>query len=289
MPRLGPEGRHEDEAGDRRADVRDHVQQPRDHAEPEGEARAQQPRRHALSRPRDRRDHDDADRPPRDRLRHALPDPEPALVLAGHEHASERPLHVRDVAQEEQADEEDREPGQEDAEEVARDAQHGETASGTETDVLSAPSCRFFPIPVSPSQESSSEERSWSIVCGRSCRKSRTEPTIGTRKRSPIRTTADRGAEHGHRRGQASRPAGLPDHEAHRELEDEPEEDPDEDDQERVPDRDERAQDADRRRDDQDRPDRDQQLALLDLSRPCADPIPRGRRIVLRRCLPPTS
>ena len=64
-----------------------------------------------------------------------------------------------------------------------------ETASGTETAVLSAPSCRFFPIPVSPSQESSLEERSWSIVCGSSCRKSRTEPTIGTRKRSPIRTT----------------------------------------------------------------------------------------------------
>ena len=61
-----------------------------------------------------------------------------------------------------------------------------EIVSGTETAVLFAPSWTFVPIPVSPSQESSLDERSWSTVCGSACRKSRTESIIGTRKISAI-------------------------------------------------------------------------------------------------------
>ena len=94
QPLLGPERGHEDEAGDRRAEVRDHVEQSGDHAQRERVARAEDPGGHALRRPGDRRDHDDADRPARDRLGHALPHGEPALVLAGHQHARERPLQV---------------------------------------------------------------------------------------------------------------------------------------------------------------------------------------------------
>jgi hypothetical protein len=65
-----------------------------------------------------------------------------------------------------------------------------EIVSGTEAAVLFAPSSRFPPTPVSPSHESSSDERSWSIVSGSSCRKSLTEPTIGTRNSSARTTTA---------------------------------------------------------------------------------------------------
>ena len=127
-------------------------------------ARAEQPGGHALRRAGDRRDHHDADRPARDRLGHALPDAEPPLVLTGHQHARHRPLQVGDVGEEEEADEEDREGGDEDREEVAPDPEHADTASGTETETSSAPDCRFSPAPVSPSHESSSASRSCSIV-----------------------------------------------------------------------------------------------------------------------------
>jgi crotonobetainyl-CoA:carnitine CoA-transferase CaiB-like acyl-CoA transferase len=50
---LRPERRDEDEAGDRRADVRDHVEQARDHSQGDGVARAEQPGRRALDRPGD--------------------------------------------------------------------------------------------------------------------------------------------------------------------------------------------------------------------------------------------
>ena len=53
-----------------------------------------------------------------------LPDVEPALLLAGHQHARERPLEIHDVAEQEEADEDDREGGEEEPEERPRDAEH---------------------------------------------------------------------------------------------------------------------------------------------------------------------
>src|SRR4029453_18430939 len=125
-----------------------------------------------------------------------------------------------------------------------------EIASGTDADVLCAPSCALPPIPVSPSHESSSEERSWSIVWGSSWRKSLTDPPTGTRGR-------------------------LLDHEPHRELEDKAEEDADEDDQEDAADRGEGEYEPDRGGDDEDRPHREQELDAPGVTvRHCADPIP---------------
>ena len=55
-------------------------------------------------------------------------------------------------------------------------------ASGTDAERLFAPSCTFSADPESPIEDSSSESRSWATSSGRSCRKSRTEPTSGTRR-----------------------------------------------------------------------------------------------------------
>ena len=166
---------HEDEAGDGRADVRDHVEQTRDHAQGDGVARSEDPGRHALRRPGDRRDHDDADRPARDRLRHALPDLEPALVLARHEHARQRALEVPDVAEQEEADEEDREAGEEDAEEAARDPEHApRSRPGSRREICSAPSCTFpRRAGVAEPRRARPTSRSCSTSAGRSWRKSR--------------------------------------------------------------------------------------------------------------------
>ena len=60
-------------------------------------------------------------------------------------------------------------------------------ASGTAAETFSAPVCTFPAAPLSPSHdESSSDSRSCSTSAGRSWRKSRTEPTSGTRKSSAI-------------------------------------------------------------------------------------------------------
>ena len=58
-----------------------------------------------------------------------------------------------------------------------------EIASGTDTETCSAPDWTFPAAPESPSHESSSESRSCSTSAGRSWRKSRTDPTSGTRSR----------------------------------------------------------------------------------------------------------
>ena len=188
---LGPERGHEDEAGDRRADVRDHVEQPRDHAESDRVARAEDPGRRPLDRPGDRRDHDDADRPARDRLRHALPDGEPTLVLARHEDARQRALEVPHVREQEQADEEDREAGEEDGEEAARDAEHRRDRVGDRGRDLLGPVLHV------PCRARVAEPRGELVgraqlptSSGSSCRKSRTLPTSGTRKQQSDHTTA---------------------------------------------------------------------------------------------------
>jgi hypothetical protein len=121
---FGPEGGHEDEAGDGRADVRDHVEEAGDHPEPERVARAEDPGGRSLHRPGDGRDDDDPDGPARDRLGDALPDVQPALVFTRSKNARERLLQVPDVREQEETDEEDREGGEEDSEEVSRDPEH---------------------------------------------------------------------------------------------------------------------------------------------------------------------
>ena len=49
-----------------------------------------------------------------------------------------------------------------------------EIASGTAAEIFSEPAWTFSAAPLSPSQDSSSDARSCSTVCGRSWRKSRT-------------------------------------------------------------------------------------------------------------------
>ena len=190
-PFLGPERRHEDEPGDRRADVRDHVEQAGDHAERDGVARAEEPGGHALGRPGDRRDHDQADRPARDGGRHLLPHPEPALVLARHQHARQRTLQAVDIGEQEEADEEHREAGEEDAEEAAGDPEHGaRSRRAPRRRSCPRPPARSRPAPLAPSHESSPESRSDWTSAGRSWRKSRTPPTSGTSRKSASSTTA---------------------------------------------------------------------------------------------------
>ena len=65
-----------------------------------------------------------------------------------------------------------------------------EIASGTEAEIFSAPACTFSAAPLSPSQESSSDSRNCSTIAGRSWRKSRTDPTIGTKNSRAITVTA---------------------------------------------------------------------------------------------------
>jgi hypothetical protein len=65
-----------------------------------------------------------------------------------------------------------------------------EIASGTDDETCSDPDCTFSAAPVSPSPDNSSDPRSCSTVAGRSCKKSRTPPTSGTRNSSAITNTA---------------------------------------------------------------------------------------------------
>ena len=190
-PFLGPERRHEDEAGDRGADVRDHVEQPRDHGEPERVARAEEPGGQSLRGAGDRRDDDDADRPAGDRLGDPLPHGQPARVLPGHEHARQRPLHVRDVGQEEETDEEDREGGQEEPEEAAGDAEHGLDRVGhRHCDRLGALPERSRRRRCRRRSRALADSRRLSTVAGRSWRKSRTLPTSGASSRRARSVTA---------------------------------------------------------------------------------------------------
>ena len=83
QPLLGEDRRYEDEARDRRPQVRDQVEEPCDDAERERVARAEQRRRPTLHGSGDQRDRERADRPARDGLRDVLPDVEPAVRVVG--------------------------------------------------------------------------------------------------------------------------------------------------------------------------------------------------------------
>ena len=193
MPFLGPQRRHEDHAGQGRAEVRDHVEQPRDHSQREGVARPEQPGREPLRGSGDRGDDDDADRPARDRGRHALPDVQPAHVLARHQHAPQRRLQLHDVGEQEHADEDDREGDEEGGDEVARDAEHGrDRVRHRRRDLVGAGSARSRRRRCRRASQRARPTRGAArSSAGRSWRKSRTAPTSGTRNSSPTTSTRE--------------------------------------------------------------------------------------------------
>jgi hypothetical protein len=199
-----------------------------------------------LNRPGDRRDHDDSDRPARHRLRHTLPDAEPALFVAGHQHAPERGLQLPDVGEQEEADEEDREQGEEDAEEAARDAEDRRDRIGDgRGDVLRAVLDGLGRARVSEPRELARVAE----LLNRLRELLQKVAHVGDERyeqHHEERGHRERAADDGHRGGESARHVRVPHHEAHRVLEDEGEEDPDEDDQERVADRDEGGQHGDR-------------------------------------------
>ena len=228
--------------------------------QPEGIARPEQPGREPLHVPGDHGDHDDADRPARDRGRHALPDGQPALVLAGHQHAPQRPLQVRDVAEQEHADEDDREGDEEAGEEVARDADHaGDRVRHRRRDLLRA---RLHVLGSPAVAQPGELVGSAQLLDQRRKILEKVSNTADERhqEQQPDQQDQRERAEHQHRRRRPARHLRLRHQVPQGELEHERQEDPDEHDQEGVADRRERREHTQRRSDQQHRSHRQDQL-----------------------------
>ena len=151
--------------------------------------------------------------------------------------------------------------GEEDAEEAARDAEHGRDRIGhRDRDLLRALLHVRRRRPVS-SHDSSPESCSWATSRWQLLQEVAHAADERHEQEQREHEDRERGPEHGERRREPARHTRLRHHEAHRVLEDEREEDADEDDEEDVADRAECGNDRDRGRDhDQHRADRQQEL-----------------------------